>query len=65
MQYYYHSHIRNLEDEALLEKQKISAELHERRVIKEKEQLADSHRSAGMQLKRSRRDEDRETAAYL
>jgi hypothetical protein len=33
MAYYYRSHIRNLEDEAVLEKQKIAAELHEKELI--------------------------------
>jgi len=33
MAYYYHSHIRNLEEEALLEKRKIAAEIYEKDVL--------------------------------
>jgi hypothetical protein len=33
MAYYYQSHIRNLEEEALLEKRKIAAELYEKDII--------------------------------
>ena len=34
MAYYYQSHIRNLEDESLIERRKIAAELHEQNILK-------------------------------
>lgn len=65
MQYYYQSHIRNLEDEVILERRRIDAQLHEEKILKGKESLAETRRSQGMKLRQSRREEDEETAAYL
>lgn len=64
MAYYYRTHIRNLEDEAVLEKQKIAAELHEKELMNSRKKQT-SQRSPERGLKRSRREEDSETAAYL
>lgn len=49
----------------MLERRRIDAQLHEEKVLKEREGLAETRRSQGMKLRLSRREEDVETAAYL